>query len=130
MSPEQARGHSVDHRSDIFSMAVVLYRALTGRPAFSGSDTPQIMFEVVYKTPERPSSIIKHLPSEIDLVMAIALAKDPRGRWQSAREFAHAFELASRRTLGAELRARAYAIVKAYPWGQAVPQVSEAAARE
>jgi serine/threonine-protein kinase len=59
------------------------------------------------------------LPTEIDLVLAIALAKDPQDRWQSSRDFAHAFELASRRSLGTELRARARTIVKAYPWGQA-----------
>lgn len=130
MSPEQACGHPIDQRSDIFSMAVVLYRALTGRPAFTGNDTPQVMFEVVYKTPERPSSIIKGLPTEIDLVLAIALAKDPQDRWQSSREFAQAFELASRQSLGTELRARAHAIVKTYPWGQAAPQVAQALARK
>jgi eukaryotic-like serine/threonine-protein kinase len=122
MSPEQARGLPVDHRSDVFSMAVVLYRAITGRPAFSGSDTPQIMFEVVYKTPERPSAIVKDLPREVDLVLAIALAKDPKVRFQSARELAQALDAVAAGTLDRELEARGRAAVKRYPWGQPVPQ--------
>jgi serine/threonine-protein kinase len=124
MSPEQARGYAVDHRSDIFSMAVVLYRALTGRPAFTGSAAPQIMFDVVYKTPERPSSIIKELPAEIDLVLAIGLAKDPKDRWASARDFASALELASRRAIDPEVKARARGLVKANPWGELAAQVA------
>jgi eukaryotic-like serine/threonine-protein kinase len=127
MSPEQARGQSVDYRSDIFSMAVVLYRALTGRPAFTGSDMPQILFEVVYKTPERPSSIVKQLPHDVDLVLAVALAKNPEERWQSAREFAQAFELAARQNLDAPRRARAHALVRAFPWGQAALGIGDPA---
>jgi serine/threonine-protein kinase len=121
MSPEQARGLPVDPRSDVFSMALVLYRALTGRPAFTGTDPTQIMFAVVYRTPERPSSIIKSLPTQIDLVLAIALAKDHEQRWRSAREFAQAFALASRGGLGHELRARGREVVEHHPWGELAP---------
>jgi eukaryotic-like serine/threonine-protein kinase len=116
MSPEQAKGTSVDHRSDVFSFALVLYRAMTGQPAFPGEGAPQILFDIVYKMPKRPSSVIKGLPSDIDLVMAIALAKEPADRFQSAAEFAAAFALACMRKLPTEVRARGSATSRAYPW--------------
>lgn len=118
MSPEQARGLPVDHRSDVFAMGVVLYRSLTGRPAFTGNDTPQIMFEVVYKMPERPSEVVRDLPSDVDLVFAIALAKEPRERWATARELADALALAGQRKLPAEAKRRGHAILRSCPWGQ------------
>jgi serine/threonine-protein kinase len=120
MSPEQAQGHAVDPRSDVFSMCVVLYRALTGRPAFSGSDTPQIMFEVVYKSPLRPSAAIPGLPFEVDTVFALGLAKNPDDRWASAAEVADALELASEAKSRSEWKSRARKVLKMQPWGQAV----------
>ncbi len=128
MSPEQARGLPVDHRSDIFAMATLLYRTLTGRPAFTGNDTPQIMFEVVYKMPERPSSILKQLPPDVDLVFAIALAKDPKQRWSSVQELADALEVAVSRRLGTELRHRAHTILRSSPWGEPLNGSDDASA--
>ncbi len=116
MSPEQARGRPVDHRSDLFSMAVVLYRALTGRQPFSGPSVPQILFDIVYHVPERPGSLRGDIPEDVDLVLAIALAKDPALRFASATELARAFASAARRDLSPELRARGRASVKQYPW--------------
>jgi eukaryotic-like serine/threonine-protein kinase len=118
MSPEQAKGSTVDHRSDVFSLAVVLYRAMTGQPAFPGDSTPQILFDIVYKMPKRPSTIAKQIPSDVDLVMAIALAKDPVERFQSASEFAGAIAAATRRQLSPELRARGASLTSAYAWGK------------
>ncbi len=117
MSPEQARGVPLDHRSDVFSMAVVLYRALTGQPAFPGESTPQVMFDVVYRVPRQPTAVVKGLPSDIDAVMAIGMAKDPEERFQSASELAAAFSLATRRGLSAEVRARGQALIRKTPWG-------------
>jgi len=118
MSPEQARGTQVDLRSDIFSMAVVMYRALTGQPAFSGESTPKIMFDIVYKMPNRPSSVTRGVPSDVDLAMAIALAKDPGDRFQRATEFATALAQACRGQLSPDLRARGTELTRTYPWGQ------------
>jgi serine/threonine-protein kinase len=125
MSPEQARGAEVDHRSDLFSMAVVLYRAMTGQPAFPGDNTPQILFDIVYKMPKRPTVAARSLPPDVDLVMSIALAKDPAQRFQSAAEFASAFALACQRRLPPELRARGQAAVEAHPWGTTLNARSE-----
>jgi serine/threonine-protein kinase len=118
MSPEQAKGVAVDHRSDLFSMASVLYRALTGRPAFSGPNTPQILFDVVYRNPDRPSFGIQGLSRDIEYVLAIGLAKDPDKRFQNAIEFASALKAASVRRLDPRLRAHAERILRRYPWAQ------------
>ena len=76
MSPEQAGGREATHRSDIFSFGAVVYRALTGQPAFSGPDTPQVLYQVVYRNPPRPSLLMPGLPTDLDIVLAIAMAKD------------------------------------------------------
>jgi len=130
MSPEQARGLPLDHRSDVFAMGVLLYRALTGRPAFIGSDTPQIMFDVAYKMPEQPSAVLALLPGDVDLVFALALAKDPKQRCASAHELAEALALGLRQELSPELRARARALLSALPWGQPAVAGMQADAHE
>src|SRR5688572_4426919 len=73
MAPEQARGIAVDHRADIFALAAISYRALTGRPAFSGDEYPKIMFDIVYRQPTRPGEHAP-LPVDVDLALAIGLA--------------------------------------------------------
>lgn len=127
MSPEQARGRSVDRRSDVFSMGVLLYRAATGQPAFTGPSTPQIMFDIVYKSPLRPSSVVRELPRDVDLVLALALAKDPEQRFQSAAELAAAFGEACNGGLPAPIKARAVACVRAQPWGKAIAELARSA---
>jgi hypothetical protein len=82
MSPEQARGKPLDHRSDVFAMGALLYRALTGRPAFIGNDSPQIMFEIAYKMPEQPSLVREGLPSGVDCVFG---ARARQGSEQALR---------------------------------------------
>ncbi|MBN1654063.1 MAG: protein kinase [Deltaproteobacteria bacterium] len=118
MSPEQAKNTNVDSRSDIFAMAAVIYRVLTGRPAFSGQSTPQIMFDIVYRNPERPSTATRGIPREVDQVLAIGLAKDRTKRFTTALEFATALKAASKRKLSPELRELADKIIEQHPWGQ------------
>ncbi len=118
MSPEQAQGSNVDTRSDIFSFGAVVYRALTGRPPFAGADMPQILFEIVYKTPTRVSELMADLPRDVDLVLAIALAKKREDRFAEAGEFAAAFRKASRGQLPHDVRERARVLIERYPWGK------------
>ena len=117
MSPEQARGLAVDMRSDLFSLGAVLFRALTGQPPFRGTDTPKILFDVVYRNAKRPTEIAPSLPPELDLVLAIAMAKQPADRFASATELADAFHAAANGQLPRPLRERAEAILTALPWG-------------
>jgi serine/threonine-protein kinase len=106
-------------------MAVVIYRALTGQPAFPGDSTPQIMFDIVYKMPKRPSAAVKGVPNEIDLVLAIGLAKSPEDRFQSASELSHWFTMACRREIPSELRARAQRLLRVCAWGATMTARSE-----
>jgi tRNA A-37 threonylcarbamoyl transferase component Bud32 len=115
MSPEQALGREVGPCSDIFALGVNVYRALTGSPAFTGETTVDILFRIASEMPLRPSSLVD-APEEVDLVLGIALAKDPRERFTSAAAFADAFEAATRRSLSPHLAARARSLLAKAPW--------------
>jgi serine/threonine-protein kinase len=109
MSPEQARGLPTDARSDLFSLAIVAYRSLTGRRAFAGPDVPQILFDVVYGTPAPPTTLA-NLHPDVDLFFAIALAKRPEDRFTSAHELVNALRRATFGALNDATRARAAAL--------------------
>ena len=96
MSPEQAQGRTCDAGADIFSLGAVLYRALTGRRPFAGSDVPQTLFHVVYVQPPRPREIVPDLPRDVESVLALALSKRPADRFGTAEELARAFLSASK----------------------------------
>lgn len=87
MSPEQAWGKPIDHRSDIFSLGVVLYEMLTGERLFKGDSEINTLERVREARVEPlPSSINTDLPSEIEAKMLKALAKDVTGRYQNASD--------------------------------------------
>ncbi len=117
MAPEQARGEDVDHRSDLFSLAAVAYRSLTGQPAFSGRELAQVLYQVVYAMPEPPSVHVR-VHGDVDLVLAIGLAKRAEDRFDSAQALADALTDAARGALSDELRLHARALVLAWPWGR------------
>ena len=87
MSPEQTAGVSVDARSDVFSLGSVLYLLLTGRRAFDASNVPAILARVSSQDPPPPAAIVPDLPTDVDYLIARALAKSPRDRYQSALLF-------------------------------------------
>ncbi len=116
MAPEQARGEDVDHRADVYSFAAILYRAITGYPAFAGKDVPSMLYDVVYRIPTQPS-ILVNLPADLDRVLAIGLAKDPEDRFATASELARWFALAIAEGLDHEQRVRGEDVIAKYPWG-------------
>jgi hypothetical protein len=116
MAPEQARGEDVDHRADVYSLAAILYRSVTGHPSFTGKDVPSMLYDVVYRVPTQPS-ILSTLPGDIDRVLAIGLAKDPKDRFATAAELAAWFGLAVTGELDPEQRRRADDVIARYPWG-------------
>ncbi|NJR71714.1 MAG: serine/threonine protein kinase [Gammaproteobacteria bacterium] len=88
MSPEQVIGKNLDHRTDIFSLGVVLYEALTATPPFDGDNVNAIMYSTVNHMPDAPSSRNTDVPQMLDLIVAKALAKSVDERYQTMREFA------------------------------------------
>lgn len=120
MAPEQAKGLSVDHRADVFSLAVIAYRSLTGRPAFTGPDAATTLYNVVYAQPVRPSELIGMTP-DVERVLALGLAKDPARRLSSASLFSAAFRDAVNGRLDERLRRDADALVLEAPWGFELP---------
>jgi serine/threonine-protein kinase len=88
MSPEQVSGMRADHRSDLFSLGIVIYELAAGAPPFAASDVTQLMHRIATATQLPPSSIDSSLPPMLDLIIAKALKKDPGARYQSAGELA------------------------------------------
>lgn len=83
MAPEQARGAEVDHRADLYALAAIAYRCVTGRPPFAGRDPLSVLFSVVNEEPPRPSEIAG-LPPTFDAVLAKGMAKNPADRFETA----------------------------------------------
>lgn len=90
MSPEQAQGKPLDARSDLYSLAVILYQMLTGRPPFTDNDAVVVMARHIKSTPKRPNEAVPEamIPSELEDVVMRTLAKDPKDRPASAEIFA------------------------------------------
>ncbi len=87
MSPEQVRGEELTPSSDIFSLGATLYEMLTGKKAFSGKDTTQILVKVEKENPDFSGKIFKGVKKKIKKILKKALAKNPEKRYKNAEEF-------------------------------------------
>jgi serine/threonine-protein kinase len=92
MSPEQINGDTLDHRSDIFSMGVVLYEALTAREPFRGKTITETFHNIRNETPPPPSEAARYrpVPRDLDEICLKAMAKDPADRYQESIDLVRA----------------------------------------
>jgi serine/threonine protein kinase len=91
MSPEQIAGRAIDHRTDIFSLGVVLHEMSTGRRPFEGSSLAELSSAILRDTPASISEIRADLPSDLVRITRRCLEKDPRHRVQTARDVSNEF---------------------------------------
>jgi hypothetical protein len=92
MSPERAERKKPDGRSDIYSLGVVMYQTATGRLPFQGELNYQLLDAHINQTPPMPRSVKPEISGELQRIILTALAKDPRARYQSAKDFRDALE--------------------------------------
>ena len=86
MSPEQALGKPVDHRSDLFSLGVVMYETLTARLPFGGDTFAAVVDQIIHREPPALARLNYDVPARLEDVVRKLLAKSPDARYQSARE--------------------------------------------
>jgi serine/threonine protein kinase len=86
LSPEQALGKAVDHRSDLYATGCLLYELLALRPPFTGETPLSVVYQHVQDIPVPPSEVAGAVPPELDGLVMRSLAKDPDDRFQSAEE--------------------------------------------
>jgi serine/threonine-protein kinase len=118
MAPEQiGGGEGVTHRTDLHALGAIAYRALTGRPAFTGESMPETLHQVLNEMPPAPSTLARLNPA-FDVVLLVALAKEPADRFDSGEELAKALEAAVRGELDAALVQRAAKLALSQPWSR------------
>jgi beta-lactam-binding protein with PASTA domain/predicted Ser/Thr protein kinase len=87
LSPEQARGETVDARSDLYSAGCLLYELLTGRPPFVADSPVAVAYQHVREEPQPPSAFNPAVPADVDRIVLHSLAKDRETRYQTAADF-------------------------------------------
>jgi serine/threonine-protein kinase len=116
MAPEQARGERVDHRADVYALAAIAYRWLTGRPVVSGKDLHNSLYQTVHVMPQQPSTLAE-LHADDDTALVLGLCKEPIDRWETVAEMRTALALALSGQLDPRTRRRGADVLGKHPWG-------------
>lgn len=115
LAPEPARGQreAIGPHSDVFALGAIAYRALTGKNAFPARDAVAALYEAIHLTPTRPTALVDTLPTDVDAVLALALAKDVGQRYRRAADLAADLARAAAGTLDDSVRLRAQPLLGA-----------------
>jgi serine/threonine protein kinase len=113
MSPEQAGGKKIDHRSDLFSLGVVMYEMITGGKPFKGENYSSIIHEILTVAPPKPFEANPLIPREISTVIEKMLNKDPEQRYQNVDEVSGEITAYFRRTKNEISRAKIIQFINA-----------------
>ena len=89
ISPEQARGGRVDNRSDIYSLGVVMYEMITGRPPFDGESPVSVAIQHINSKPQKPSELNPNIPEGLEQIILKAMSNDPADRYADAAAMLH-----------------------------------------
>jgi len=118
MAPEQVSGGRLDVRSDFYSLCLIAYRVLTGRPAFADRRVPDDLAAMHRRGPAAPTAFVA-LPRDVELVLRIGLARDARDRFATSIELREAFAAACESSLVPHLREHGAKLLKRKPWAPA-----------
>ncbi|HTL35203.1 MAG TPA: serine/threonine-protein kinase [Kofleriaceae bacterium] len=116
MAPEQARGEKVDHRADVYALAAIAYRWLTGRPVCSGKDLHNALYQTVHVMPQKPSTLAE-LHEDVDRALIVGLVKEPADRWERVADLREALASALAGDLDPKIRRRGADLEARHPWG-------------
>jgi beta-lactam-binding protein with PASTA domain/predicted Ser/Thr protein kinase len=115
LSPEQAQGHAVNARSDLYSIGIILYELLTGRVPFDAESAVTVALKQVSESPYPPTKLNPAVTPELEAIVLRALAKDPADRFADADEFIAALEAAASRIPSPSVIAAADAVAASLP---------------
>ncbi|MEO6192187.1 MAG: protein kinase [Thermoanaerobaculia bacterium] len=88
ISPEAAQGQALDRRTDVYSLGVVLYELLAGKPPFTGANLARILVQLVQEEPKPLRQVVPATPEDLETIVGKCLEKDPARRYESARDLA------------------------------------------